>query len=427
MSDKFILLITEENNPDSDALKNILEQDYKVAITKNNLFTEDNLAKLNPVLIINFSNSIDEASHFELCHKVRHNKELMHIPFIFISEQFSPSDIIRSLESGASSYFITPFDRESLMERINYLIAESKLKQNGNYSEFGIDIILEGKKHFISAEKVQIIELLFNKLLKTSESTLNLRQANNALFFMHQELEKKNIELKKTNEQKNSLIRLTTHDLREPLSIIWRQSNVFFRSNVDKLTVKQKDSISVIKSYSKFMLDLVSDIQIFFNQLNLELVPTDLHSLIKKCIETNYYLAKEKNNQIIFINTKEVPLINIDPIRIEQVINNLLSNVIKYSVANNSIEISIKKEDCNIIISLKNKGEHIFIGDTGKLFQPFKKSAVDEDETKRSSGLSLAISKKIISAHGGKIWVENNNINEITFAFSLPFNGNSVN
>ena len=175
------------------------------------------------------------------------------------------------------------------------------------------------------------------------------------------------------------------------------------------------------------MLDLVSDIQIFFNQLNLELVPTDLHSLIKKCIETNYYLAKEKNNQIIFINTKEVPLINIDPIRIEQVINNLLSNVIKYSVANNSIEISIKKEDCNIIISLKNKGEHIFIGDTGKLFQPFKKSAVDEDETKRSSGLSLAISKKIISAHGGKIWVENNNINEITFAFSLPFNGNSVN
>lgn len=132
------------------------------------------------------------------------------------------------------------------------------------------------------------------------------------------------------------------------------------------------------------------------------------------------YLINEKNLEIILNIDYEI-IINIDPTRIFLVFTNLISNAIKFTPDYGWIEVSAKKENEKYFFEIKDNGIGLTKDEIGRLFKKFEsiKHPIRSKDT--GTGLGLYISKGIVEAHGGEIWVKSEGLNEgTTFSFSLP-------
>jgi len=250
-----------------------------------------------------------------------------------------------------------------------------------------------------------------------------LSRLNNELVGMQRELTKKNIELAELNNLKNQFLGMAAHDLRNPLGYILNYSE-FIEEETEKLSEDQIDFIKQIKSLSSFMLNLVTDLldvsAIEAGEINLNLEPIDIVNLVKKNIQRNRILSQKKEITIHFETSMPVIMIALDLVRIEQVITNLISNAIKYSMPKKDIYIKIIKDNSNIIISVIDQGQGIKKEELSNLFGAFQKTSTKSTSGEKSTGLGLFIVKRIVEAHNGKIWVESEYAKGSTFFVSLP-------
>jgi signal transduction histidine kinase len=164
-------------------------------------------------------------------------------------------------------------------------------------------------------------------------------------------------------------------------------------------------------------------------KLKLNLKKENIVEIVKNCINENRYLAN-KRNIILELNLPEVVNIEIDKIRIEQVITNLLSNAIKNTPKKGIIRIKLEEKGNSVYFTIKDKGIGLTEKEMEKLFTKFGKierygQKMDVDI--EGSGLGLYISKEIVDLHGGHIWVESAGRNEgSTFYIKLFKNMNDL-
>jgi len=115
-------------------------------------------------------------------------------------------------------------------------------------------------------------------------------------------------------------------------------------------------------------------------------------------------------------------ILNIDPVKIEQVMHNLISNAIKYSYPETDIDIHFVKRDNEVEICVEDHGQGIPENEMGLLFKPFSRTSAQTTGGESSTGLGLNIVKKIVEGHGGKVWAESQVGKGSKFYFSLPLN-----
>ncbi len=251
-----------------------------------------------------------------------------------------------------------------------------------------------------------------------------LSRMNNELVNMHRELAKKNSALDELNKLKNEFLGIAAHDLRNPLGVIMGYSDALLDESEGALSDLQKMMLQEILSSSRFMLGLLNDLldlsAIESGKVKLELVKSDLVSLVKKNVGLNNVIAHKKNINIGFSKTDDVPEILIDPSKIEQVLNNLISNAIKYSRTGTGINVTISKSTTEIIVSVADQGQGVPKEEVNNLFKPFQKISVKSTSGEKSTGLGLSIVSNLVRAHNGKIWVESEVGKGSTFYFSLP-------
>lgn len=252
----------------------------------------------------------------------------------------------------------------------------------------------------------------------------NFLEINQDLNTLTRELHKKNAELNKLNEQKNKFLGIAAHDLRNPLSIIISYVDYFLNDLGDQLTVKQHKILKMILKSSEFMLNLLNELldisKIESGKLTLNKKQTNLLLLIKNIIELNQTIASKKNISIQLEVFESIPDVLIDEMKIEQVLNNLISNAIKYSFENKTIKINVLLSGENITIAIIDQGQGIPADEIDKLFKPFETTSVQSTAGEKSTGLGLAIVRNIIIGHQGKIWVESDVGKGSTFYFSIP-------
>ena len=153
-------------------------------------------------------------------------------------------------------------------------------------------------------------------------------------------------------------------------------------------------------------------------KLQLDLRPESLKSLIKHHILINQFFAGKKNITL----QSELPDVSkclIDSNKIGQVIDNLISNAIKFSEPGTTILITLKEQEGKLIFSVKDEGPGISDEDQAKLFQHFQKLSARPTAGESSSGLGLAISKKMIQAHDGCLNVTSELGSGTTFWFEI--------
>jgi len=240
---------------------------------------------------------------------------------------------------------------------------------------------------------------------------------------MSNTIKEKEEEAKKTDIAKDEFLAMITHELKTPLVPIQGYSDILLNEHLGKLTDKQKERISIIKSSSETLLSIISDLldaqKLDLGQLRMTKQKTDIKNTITKAIETLKPEA-EANNIEISSNATSL-IINHDSERIGQVITNLIKNsIIAIQPNPGKIEVSMYDNPDNVKISIKDSGVGIPEEKQKDLFKKFYQVDATLTRERGGSGLGLAICKGIIENHLGKISVESILNQGATFSFTIP-------
>lgn len=280
---------------------------------------------------------------------------------------------------------------------------------------------------------------LGNSILAMGEvNSVEIGQLRNSMMELNQELnnltrelQKKNAELKKLNDLKNQFLGIAAHDLRNPIGIIMGYSDFLLNDLEDKLNDDQVNMLNTIQSTSEFMVHLLEELldvtAIESGKLRLDAQKTDLPALIRKNASLNAFLASKKNIVIQVFSYEPIPEVLIDEKKIEQVMNNLISNAVKFSFPGSTVKVSLFLSGDHITVAVADQGQGIPDDETSLLFKPFQRTSVKTTAGEASTGLGLSIVRNIILGHRGKIWLESKVGVGSTFYFSLPLELKSEN
>lgn len=212
------------------------------------------------------------------------------------------------------------------------------------------------------------------------------------------------------------------HELRTPLTAIRGASNSLQIHLSDFDEAKKLEYYIMIEKNSMDMLAIVNDLldaaKIEAGKIQITPIPFDLVKVIKEKIEEIKPLIKEKK---LNINTylPQAFELDIDPLRIGQVITNLLSNAVKFT-KEGEIEVGFRVEEEQVVVWVKDTGVGISDENKKKLFSKFSQLQTSSPRTGEGTGLGLVIAKGIVEAHQGKIWVDSGEDQGSVFSFSLP-------
>jgi signal transduction histidine kinase len=166
--------------------------------------------------------------------------------------------------------------------------------------------------------------------------------------------------------------------------------------------------------------DLLDISQIEAGKLELRLAPVDLAAVIEDNVKLNRMFAEKKQIGLTFLQQCAPPPLSLDAPKIDQVLNNLISNAIKFSQPQTEIIVELSTLDGQILISVRDQGQGIPSNEIEKVFKPFEKTSTRSTAGEKSTGLGMAIVKKIVEGHQGKIWLESALGVGTTFFIALP-------
>ncbi|OFS21209.1 PAS domain-containing sensor histidine kinase [Clostridium sp. HMSC19A10] len=247
-------------------------------------------------------------------------------------------------------------------------------------------------------------------------------------------LEKEKNELEKTIEiesLKTDFFANMSHEFKTPLNIILTTVQVLY----DKLIVQDNniDNLQMIKKYLKGikqnsyrLLKIVNNImditKIDSGIYNLELGNYNIISIVEDIVISLSGYLKENKRNIIFDTMEEEVILACDPMKIERIMLNLLSNALKYTNENGNIDviIDIDKEKNEVIVNVKNDGDRISEDDKERIFERFTQSQNLFTRKAEGTGIGLFLVKLLVEQHGGRIYVDTSEEIGTKFVFTLP-------
>lgn len=419
------ILIVEDSKTQLLRLQNVLENNGFHVATASNGHEALRLLKESLPDIILSDIIMPEMNGYDLCKIIKDEPQWNHIPIILLTALSDPEDVIIGLNAGADNFIPKPFTDDFLMSKINYLLTNRKMRSE-SLSSAGVDVFFSGKRHTITSDKIQIIDLLLSTYESAVTNNSELQRMNLQLSQLKDDLEENNKKLAKANEEKNHFVGMAAHDIRNPLGGIFNFADLLLDDLGDQLSEDHLKFMNIIKSSADLLLNMVTELldisKIEAGELTLKKQTSDLISFINDNIEKNKYLADRKKITITFKSKINNINVEFDPFRLEQVLNNLISNAIKYSGSGTTISVLAEIKNKEIIFSIKDQGVGLPEKEFDKLFKPFSKTSAQTTAGESSTGLGLFTCKKIIEAHKGNIYAESIVGNGSTFYFTLPIN-----
>jgi two-component system sensor histidine kinase KdpD len=235
-------------------------------------------------------------------------------------------------------------------------------------------------------------------------------------------------ERKKLEQLKDEFIGLVSHELRTPLTVINGGISTVL-SEWERLPSGEaqqllRDAALESESLSYLIENLLELSRAQAQQLSLYVEPTDVKTLVRETLTK--IKRQAPSHQFVTSLPDELQLINVDPLRIERILYNLLDNAAKYSSPGTQIKVSARAEPERLVIGIRDKGRGLSPSEQAKLFSPFQRLENNRPDRARGAGLGLMVCQRLVEAHGGEIWVESKKGKGSTFYFTLPLRSESV-
>ncbi|MES2372118.1 MAG: HAMP domain-containing sensor histidine kinase [Bacteroidota bacterium] len=234
-----------------------------------------------------------------------------------------------------------------------------------------------------------------------------------------------NVKLQTSNEELNKLVGMAAHDIRNPVGAIQMTSEMLLED--PSIQGEAKEFIGMINEAATHSLLIVNDTlnisQIQSGTVHLKITDTDFIAFIRDCLRLNEYLATKKQQKIAFETSVQFVYTAFDKSRISQVVNNLLTNAIKYSNMNTLIRVKVDyadKDQTFIKTEVIDHGPGIEKKFHATLFEPFATTDNKPTNNESKTGLGLAIVKKIINLHHGTIGFDSEIGKGSSFFFTIP-------
>jgi len=229
-------------------------------------------------------------------------------------------------------------------------------------------------------------------------------------------------EHKKLDQLKDDFIGLVSHELRSPLTVITGAVNTALtegaRLSLEETRQLLKDAASEAESLSHLVGNLLEMSRVQANRLVLYAEAISVKKVIQDTVEE--MKRQSSAHQFIVNIPRKLPPVYADPLRLERVLHNLLENAVKYSPQGGQVQVSVKPEEEHLVIGISDQGIGISLSDEAKLFEPFQRLGESRLEGVRGLGLGLLVCRRLVEAHGGRIWVKSEPGWGSTFFFTLP-------
>src|SRR5258708_3339604 len=188
------ILIAEDSATQAQRLQHILEQPgYRVPAAANGRLALEAAQRSKPALVIS-DVVMPEMNGYELCSRVKADARLSDVPVILVTTLSDPHDVIRGLECRADNFILKPYDERYLLGRVQYVLVNREMRQT-EQPGMGLEIYFNGQRHFITADRLQILNLLLSTYDAAIQRNKQLTSLQEALQSTNSELQQLTLEL----------------------------------------------------------------------------------------------------------------------------------------------------------------------------------------------------------------------------------------
>jgi signal transduction histidine kinase len=368
MSAREVIVNVDDSEPSRYAKSRILSHaGFTVHEARNGAEALTRVAQHNPDLVL-LDINLPDLSGIEVCRRLRASPSASSVLILQISASSTTAPhATAALDNGADSYLAEPVDPDVLVATVKAL--------------------------------------------------LRLRKAERDLLLANERLKAMNQELSRSNEDLQQFAYVASHDLQEPLRTIATFVSLVQRTAKAKLTAAEMEYLEHIVDGSRRMRTLIDDL-LQYSQLDMgttTAAPVKLNAPLQWALEN---LGQAISQSGAVVTAEELPIVAGDATQLGHVFQNLLGNAIKYGKpgVRPEIHVSASEEASDSVICIRDNGIGIDSAYLQQIFAPFKRLHGKEIA---GTGIGLAVSRRIIEAHKGRIWAQSVPGDGATFCFSL--------
>jgi len=241
---------------------------------------------------------------------------------------------------------------------------------------------------------------------------------------MNDELQRLYRALETASKHKSEFLANMSHELRTPLNAIIGFSQVLREGISGEINAKQQEYLDDIVTSANHLLALINDVldlsKVEAGQVELQVAPFSLSDALERGVSMVREKATINGVQVALHANGGLDAVAGDERRIRQVIFNLLSNAVKFTPSGGSVDVSATQSNGKVTVSVADTGPGIAAEDLDRIFEEFQQTETGARQTE-GTGLGLALSKRFVEMHGGRIWCDSEVGKGSTFVFTLPF------
>jgi signal transduction histidine kinase len=313
-----------------------------------------------------------EMDGFEVCGRLKADEQLREIPVIFISALDDIDNKVRAFSQGGVDYLPKPFQKEEILARV--------------------------KTH------------------------LRLRRQQIDIEAQKQEIQKNYVRLRELEDHRDKLVHMIVHDMRSPLMGILGNTELLEMELKGKGHAKMVSNVEGIKRSGRILQEMISTLldisRLESNKMPLEKETCDLRSIISKALDSLGGLVRETT--LVYEAPSEIVSVFCDPEITGRIVQNLVSNAIKFTGKNGEVRIFLLREQGRLKVKVSDTGPGIPPEYHQRIFEKFGQVAAGKEVKKYSTGLGLTFCKLAVEAQGGQISVSSEVGKGSTFCFTIP-------
>ena len=314
--------------------------------------------------------NMPEMNGYEVCKYFKEREVISDIPVVFLTVHADAESISKAFDVGAVDYLTKPFKKAELLARVRVHIA--------------------------------------------------LRQALETL-------EHQNEKLQRLNDEKNEFLGIAAHDLKNPLNSIRGMAQMIVKRKTVELAEEEIDDMShQIETQSNFMFEIITNLldvnKIENGKLTLQMMPVELLMSLDNVVSRYQIPATKKNITLSFETEADSPQIYADPTLTIQILDNIVSNAVKYSPSEKRVWVRLVEDATNkkVRVEVQDEGPGFSDEDKKKLFGKFARLSAKPTGGEHSTGLGLSIVKRLTEAMGANIWCESELGKGAKFVIEFP-------